>query len=265
MSATNSPAICPRCSFELPLEARFCPQCGKQVSAEETAELPLDPALAQVRAEEEELPAGMAQKPAATMHRIERRPLGVAPIPLLAGLAGGALLLAIVMFAAVGWIPGFGLLLVSAALFGLLVAGVRRQPESATAQVLGGLLVRGRDMSGFALRSGRTWGRTGVELSSLRWRRVRLQRELRSLFIPLGEAVHHGDEERAAALKSEATLLQRQLDELGSREASLVSSAQSDLERERVPVQPTEVLTPVSRPVVRRDSRRRDSEPALRR
>lgn len=262
MSANNSPAICPRCSFELPETARFCPHCGRQVTAEETAELPLDPALARMRAEEQELPGTVGQKPAATMHRIERRPLGVAPIPLLGGMAAGALVLAIVMFASVGWVPGIGLLLVSGALVGLLAAGLRRQPESATAQALSGLLVRGRDMSGFLLRSGRMWGRTGVELGSLRWQRIRLERELRKLLTPLGEAVHQDDIERTAVLKSQAAALQRQLDELGSLETSLVSTAQSRLERERVPVQATEALTPVSPRARRRVAERLDSEPS---
>jgi len=80
----------------------------------------------------------LGRKRTASVHRVERRPLGVAPIPLLGGLALGALALAIVLSAAVGPIPGIGLLVVAAALFGLFIAGLRRQPESPAAQLLSG-------------------------------------------------------------------------------------------------------------------------------
>jgi hypothetical protein len=249
MSATNSQANCPRCSSTLPATAKFCPQCGNQVTADETVELLPDPALERVPTDARELPPPASARPAASVHRAERRPLGMAPLPFLAGLTLGALVLAAVLGATVGWIPGVGLLAVAGAMCGLLVAGMRRQPESPMTMLLAGLVVRLRDLSGFAVSCGRTWSRTLAQVLSLRWRRLRLERDLRHLMAPLGEAVHRGDAARVEELGQEAAALQRRLAELGSREAAVVSSAQSEMERDRVPVQSTEVFAPVGQPV----------------
>jgi hypothetical protein len=257
MSATNSPAACTRCSETLPASARFCPNCGQPAVHDETMELPVDPALELARTEERELPDAVSGvRPAPSLHRIERRPLGVTPLPFLAGLTLAAFVLAIVMWAAVGWIPGVGLLAVAVALSVLFSTGLRRQPDSPTSQLMAGGLVRLRDLTSFLTSSGRTWSRTGAEVASLRWERVRLERELRHLLKPLGEAVHQGDAERTDALKSRAAGLQNRLDELGSREAIAVSSAQSEIERERAPVQSTEVFTPVQAPAEAASDRR---------
>jgi hypothetical protein len=210
-------------------------------------ELPVDPALELARTEEREL-AAESGRPAPSLHRLERRPLGVTPLPFLAGLTVVAIVLAVVLWASVGWIPGAGLLAVAVALSVLFSTGLRRQPDSPTAQLVAAGLVRLRDLTVFFASSGRTWSRTGAEVMSLRWQRVRLERELRRRLKPLGDAVHIGDGERIQALKSEAAALQRRLDELGTRETAVVASAQSEIERERAPVQSTEVFTPVGSP-----------------
>ena len=205
----------------------------------------MNPALELARTEEREIPVDQPGRPAPSLHRIERRPLGMTPLPFLAGMTVAALVLAVVLWAAVGWIPGVGLLLVTVVLAGLFTTGLQRQPESPTAQLVAGMIARVTDVTAFAASSGRTWSRTGLQVVSLRWRRIRLQRELRHRLTPLGEAVHEQDAARIAALKDEAAALQRRLDELGKHEEALVSSAQSEIERERAPVQPTEVFTPV--------------------
>lgn len=216
--------------------------------ADETLELPPDPALERLRTEAGAVPPPASARPAASLHRAERRPLGMTPLPFLAGLAVAALVLGVVLGAAVSWIPGIGLLVVAGAMCGLLVAGMRRQPESPLAMLLAGLAVRLRDLSGFGVACGRTWSRTVAQVLSLRWRRLRLERDLRHRMAPLGEAVHRGDATRADQLKREAEALQRRLDEIGNREAAVVSSAQSEMERDRLPVQQTEVFAPVRPP-----------------
>lgn len=246
MFATNGPATCPRCDFELPSDARFCPKCGKQVLDDETMEHPVDPHLERIRTAEQELPAQLGRRRTASVHRIERRPLGVAPVPLLGGLALGALILAIVLGIAAGPIPGIGLLVVSAALFALLLTGVRRQPDSPISQVVSGLIVRTRDTASFSISSLGTWTTTGREIISLRARRFRLQRQLRRRLTPLGEAVHQSDAARAEELKAELADLQRQLEEARRHESAALTAAQSAVERERAPVQQTEVFSAVS-------------------
>ena len=202
----------------------------------------VDPVLESTRAEESRLQPDPSVNPAPSVHRVERRPLGVPPLPLLGGLTLGALVLSIVLWSVVGWIPGFGLLVVTVALAGLFWAGVRKQPESRTSRTLAGLTVRTRDGSAFLAAGTRTWSRTGARVVSLRWRRLQLKRELHHRLRPLGDAVHQGDEARAETLKSETADLQQRLDELGAREQAVVSSARSEIERDRAPVQPTQAF-----------------------
>lgn len=250
MSATNSPAPCTRCASPLPSEARFCPQCGEQVLTDETMELPPNPDLDRVRAAEQELPAQLGGRPRASVHRIERRPLGVAPVPLLGGLAVTALILAIVLWSSVGSIPGVGLLIVSLALFGLFLAGVRRQPESPISQALSRLAVRATGLISFLISIFGTWTRTGREVASLRARRLRLKRELQRRLTPLGEAVHQSDAARVEELKAELAELQHRLEEASRQESAVLQAAHSRVEQERAPVQPTEVFAAVPpRPV----------------
>jgi hypothetical protein len=246
MSATNNPATCSRCAFTLPAEARFCPKCGEQVLTDETIELPLDPHLEKIRTAEQELPARLGRRPRASVHQIERRRLGVAPVPLLGGLALTALILAIVLWSTVGSILGLGLLIVSLALFGLFLAGVRRQPESPISQALLGLAVRARDLLSFLISTFGTWTRAGREVASLRARRLRLRRELQRRLTPLGEAVHLSDAARAEELKAELAELQQRLEEASHQESAVLEAAHSTVERERTPVQPTEVFAAVS-------------------
>lgn len=215
---------------------------------EETMELPVDPALERARSEEEELPFHLGRRRTASVHRVERRPFGVAPIPLLGGLALATLVLAIVLSAAVGWVAGICLLLVAAGLFSLFVAALRRQPEAREAQLLSGLVVKARDKGGFLVSGLRTWSRAGRQVASLRWRRLRLRRELRRRLTPLGEAVHHSDAARVDELKAELVSLQRQLDEATRHESAVLTAAQSKLERERGPVQSTEIFPPAQDP-----------------
>ena len=240
-----SPQHCPRCDVRLPEAARFCAQCGTQVSDDETAELPRDPALEQIRAAEAEFPEQPGGRPRASVHRVNRRPLGADPIPVLGALTLIALLLSIVMFATVGWIPGVGLLVVAAAVAGLFVTGLRQQPKSSAARLVSGAGARTRDLARFGLASGRTWSRTTMRLASLRLRRARLRRELHQRLAPLGKAVHEDDAARVSTLKSEVAELQGRLDETARVESSVRSAAESQLERERAPVQSTEVFTPV--------------------
>lgn len=225
MSASTSPAACVRCDEALPVDARFCPRCGTPV-------LPAD--------------GGLAPERPPSVHHVERRPLGLSPVPFLGGLALALLAFSIVMMAGADWVIGIVLLLLSALLAALFLTGLRQEPESASARFLRRMHGRIGGSVGFAMSAGRTWLAAIGEVVRIRLRRARLRRELRNRLAPLGEAVHRDDEANASLLKARTAELQRELERAQRRETAVLGAAREELQRARVPVQSTEVMSVVT-------------------
>jgi ribosomal protein L40E len=232
MSANSSQTVCARCAGALPSDARFCPQCGAKAGRDKTIELPI---------------TGMGD-PAPRVHHVERRPLGLAPTPLIGGLGLLALVVGIVLLASGPWATGVVLLVVGAALLLLFVVAARQEPDSPAARALALTAARVRDRTGFAVAASRTWSSASGEVARLGWRRRQLERELSDLMAPLGEAVHRNDEVRVQALRGRAAQLRRSLEDLDGRRAAVVKAAHHEVERERAPVQATRVLPAVPPP-----------------
>jgi uncharacterized protein (DUF58 family) len=82
---------------------------------------------------EDMLPVRGIQSPP-TIHRVNRRPLGLAPIRLIGGGFLLALLLAIVFIALGSWPVGIVFLACAVVLVALLLVAVEREPEDPAAQ-----------------------------------------------------------------------------------------------------------------------------------
>jgi type IV secretory pathway TrbD component len=184
---------------------------------------------------------------APTIHRAHRRPLGVGPAPLMAGLSAGALLLAIVLFALGAWIAGLVFVVLAATGAGLFLVAVRREPDSHSARLAN---TAGDRANGFLRLITVTFQaamRAGVELAHAWQRRQRLRLQLRRRLTPLGEAVYRDDLAKAARLKAQAHELDEEMREANRRAAQAMAALREQIEQERATTQGTQAFPAVER------------------
>jgi type IV secretory pathway TrbD component len=177
-----------------------------------------------------------------TIHRAHRRPMGVGPAPLTAGLSGGVLVLAVVLFAIGAWIAGLVFLALSATAAGLFLAAVRHEPDSHSARLANVARNRTNAFSRLIGVTIRAALRAGVELAGAWQRRQRLRLELRRRLAPLGEAVYRDDLGQAERLKAQARELDEALHEADRRRARAMAALRERIEQERATTQSTEAL-----------------------
>lgn len=177
-----------------------------------------------------------------TLHRSHRRPLGAHPVPLLGGVGGVALLLAIILLADGAIIAGLVVLMLAVPLLGLFVGGVMREPSAPAARSSLQLAHRLRSLTGLFAVSVRAESRAGIGLARVRSHQRQLRRELSAMMAPLGEAVHRGDQLQADALKRRTAELERQIESLEAEASRLSATAREEMARERATAQPTRTL-----------------------
>lgn len=186
-----------------------------------------------------------------TVHWAHRRPLGLGPATLLAGLAGITFVCAIVMLIAGSWAAGIVLLATSVTEVGLFRVAAAREPDSGGARVARGAARRTDGMVRLSSVMVRASTHTGVELARL-WHRRQLRRlQLRRRLTPLGEAVYRDDQGRADQLKAQAHELERELEEADQRAAAAKAALRAKIRRERVPVHGTQRLAVAERDISR--------------
>jgi hypothetical protein len=181
---------------------------------------------------EDMLPLRGVQSPP-TLHRVNRRPLGLAPVRLLGGGTLLALLLAIVFFALGSWPVGLVLLACAVALVALLLVAVEREPDDPAAQAAIIAADRARSQTRLIGVAARAWSRAGVTVVRFRQRRYRLRWRLRRQLEPLGEAAYRGDEDRVEILKAQARRMEDALRQAERETAAAVQAARAEIERER--------------------------------
>jgi hypothetical protein len=137
MTERNRPLACPHCGTNLPQTARFCLSCGNN--------------------------AHRLDYPT-TVHQIQRQPLGLEPPQLLGGLSAMAVVVAVVLFAAGASIAGVFLMIVALTLAALLLAAVRREPQSPSARVVGRGSDRAVSLTKLTLVAAREWLRAILKL-----------------------------------------------------------------------------------------------------
>jgi RNA polymerase subunit RPABC4/transcription elongation factor Spt4 len=236
MARTRDHSACPSCAARLPRDASFCPKCGTRSTAGETLELPLD-----VVSASPEVAAAPGESPP-MVYQVQRRPLGIDPVPLLGGAGGVALLVAIILFASGSSIGGVIVLILSLALLTLFFAAVERQPETRTAQATRIAVDRVRSLLRLAAVTALARSHAGLGLLRIRRRQQRIRSQLQGRLKPLGEAVHQGDHRRAELLKQQATELERRLGEAELEASAVLGAARTEIGRERRTVEPTQAL-----------------------
>src|SRR5579884_4273274 len=168
-----------------------------------------------------------------TLHEAHRRPLGLEPAAVLALAGGIALLSCVILFAAGAWIAAVILLGVSCGLGALFLVAVGREPETRLARWTLRTLARAGALRRLAAVAARAW-----------WRGGRLRLRLRRRLPALGEAVHRGEERRAAELRAQTAALEAQLRAAERDRAAAREAARRAIARERARAEATGRLAP---------------------
>jgi hypothetical protein len=237
--ATSNPDTCPDCLTQTPPGSQFCPQCGTCLSKGETLELNPDPTIVP---DAKLVPgAALAESPSA-IQQVYRRPLGINPVPLLAGLAALALLLAIILLATGSLVSGLILLGAAIALLTLFFAGARQEADAPGAPFVLRAAHQLKSLAGLAALTVRAWARAAADLTRIHRRRQQLRGELKASLAPLGEAVHHDDQPRADALKQQAAEIEQKLGETEREASAILAATRQAIESERATIEPTQAL-----------------------
>jgi hypothetical protein len=194
---------------------------------------------------EDMLPTRRMQWPP-TLHRVNRRPFGVGPVPLLSAGLGAAAILAIILFALGSWVAGVVVLACGLGCLALLLVAVEHEPNDPAARLAVSAAERARSQTRLLGVAARAWSRAGLVVLRVRHRRYRLRWRLRRQLTPLGEAAYRGDAERLEMLKAQAQQIEAALRDADRDGARAVGAARAEVDRERQVAQPTEVL-PVDR------------------
>jgi type IV secretory pathway TrbD component len=169
---------------------------------------------------------------APTVHHVHRRPFGLSPAPLLAGLAAGLIVIALLLIVLGSWIAGIVFLVLSGVAVSLLAIAARREPDEQASRLalnVAGSAGGWARLTAVALRAS---ARAGLELARVWVLRRRLRFALRRQLTPLGEAVHRGDQARVEQLKARADELSRALQETDRRASEAIAALRNQLGRE---------------------------------
>jgi len=225
VEATPGLEPCPSCETPLPPDARFCPGCGRATDAP-ADDLPV-----------EEPGAAVPVK----VREAEPEYFGLGAPALVFGVAVVLLVLAVLLLALGNWVAGLLLLAASFLLFPAFLAGVRRWPESAIAQLSLRTADRARDEASVAAETISTWSRAGREVVRRRKEQFGLRRELDDKLRELGRSVLEADG-ATPALTAQARELDERLRTSEQELAQTLASARRHVRSERAAISSTKVL-----------------------
>jgi hypothetical protein len=225
VEATAGLESCPACSTPLPPDARFCPRCGRATDAS-ADDVPVDEPGAAVPV---------------TVREAEPQYFGLGAPALVFGVAVVLLVLAVLLLATGHWVAGLLLLAASFLLLPAFLAGVRRWPESAIAQLSLRTADRARDEASVAAEAILTWSRAGREVVRRRKEQFGLRRELDEKLRELGRSVLDADG-TTPALTTAARALDERLRASEEELAETLAAARRRMRSERAAIASTEVL-----------------------
>jgi hypothetical protein len=190
---------------------------------------------------EDMLPARGPQSPP-TIHRVSRRPLGIAPVALIGAALTAVVILAIILLALGSWVAGIILLASSLLLLALLLVALEWEPEDPAARLVVTAADRARSRTRLISVAARAWSRAGLAVMRIRQRRYQLRWQLRRELEPLGEAALRGEQERAERLKARAREIDQAIREADRARAEAVGAARAEIERERATSDATQAI-----------------------
>ena len=212
---------CSHCGGSLPVDATFCPSCGRRTDAPPVTprDVPID------------------------VQHAEPRYFGLGTPVFVLGAAAIVFVIGIVLIATGAVVVGLVALAVAACLLPVFLAGARRWPETRVAQMGVSTADRVRDEAGVAVESVSAWTRAGRDVARLRKDQYRLRRERDAKVRELGVSFY-SDDGRANELKASA----KELDErMAANERELqraVAGARRHTRKGRATVVATEVIKP---------------------
>jgi hypothetical protein len=211
---------CSHCGGSLPVDATFCPSCGRRTDA----------------------PPPEHHVPIEVQHA-EPRYFGLGT-PVFVFSAAAVLLVLGIVLAATGFVVvGIVAIAVAVCLVPALLAGARRWRETSIARVGVSTADRVRGEAGVAVESVSAWTRAGRDVARLRTQQFQLRRRRDGIIRELGGSFY-SDDGRADELKAAAKALDEQM---ASNELELeraVASARRQTRKGRATVVATEEIEP---------------------
>jgi len=227
MSAQRATEACPNCNAEIPLRARFCPECGTKLHGDETVAVPLPP--------EETGPVPVS------MQRAEPHWFGVAPPTALLVSSGVAIVVAIVLFASGHWPYGLIVLGLGALLLAAFMEAARHRPHAETTPRRGSPV---GERTRSALETLRARSTAAAEARRLQAELLLVEDDRRQALHELGAAAHAHDGNAEAAARARLAELDEREAELRGRLDAGLEEAGERIRRARLPVQDTMMVLP---------------------
>jgi hypothetical protein len=178
-----------------------------------------------------------------TVREVEPQYFGLGAPAFVFGVAVVLLVLAVVLLALGNWVAGLLLLAAAFLLLPAFLAGVRRWPESAIAQLSTRTADRARDEASVAAETISTWSRAGRQVVRRRREQFQLRRELDEKLRALGRSVLDADRS-TPALTAEARELDERLRTSERELAETLAGARRRVRSERAAIASTQVLRP---------------------
>jgi hypothetical protein len=212
---------CSHCGGPLPVDATFCPSCGRRTDAPPAAsrEVPID------------------------VQHAEPRYFGLGTPVFIFAAAAALLLLGIVLIATGRLALGAVAVVLALCLVPAFLAGARRWPETRIAQMGVGTADRVRGEAGAAVESVSTWSRASRDVVRIRKEQFQLRRERDAKVRELGVSFY-SDDGRADELKAAAKALDERIAANDLRLQRTVAGARRRTRKERAAVVATEVIAP---------------------
>ena len=172
------------------------------------------------------------------------RYFGVAPPPLLFGIAAATLVLAIVFAVLEHWIAAIVLAAAVLVEIALFLSVARRKPDTRVAKASVRAIQRARERAGWVVQTTTVRTEVGRRLTPLRRDLLELGEERERQLRELGAAVYEGDDEKARRATEALRRLDAAKEQKEAEMRSIQEAARERLEQERLRVQPTMIKRP---------------------